>query len=343
MKYYICETNSKSGIARYAEDFYACVLAPKGYVLASPRAITSDFLSTCEPETIFFIELGASQYAEKEALLRIIRSGFSNIRITLHDPPFVTFPYFKFKSPLLNRISRGIDYYLGGFGMASRALRRCQIIYVLSNRGEILLRTRYGNLNVVRIPHVIHPEKIAKATLVGHEVDILFLGFIGHGKGLDYALEFHAEIIKHYPASVFHVVGEAIDDAGRAYLSKLKNKYNRNVRYHGYISEERLDELFARVAHVFLPFSEYKYIAPVSGAVLNSMRRGKIVWTRAVNSVAEVIRDGETGIFFRDDMQENMAVFRGLSETPGLAKEISRCVLEEISAVSDLRLYHLVE
>lgn len=343
MKYYVCETNSKSGIARYAEDFYRCVLAQKGYVLVSPRAVNADLLRTCEPETAFFVELGAGQYAEKEALLQIIKGGFINVRVTLHDPPFLTFPYFKFRSHLLNRISRGVDYYLGGFGMVSRALRQCRTVYVLSNRGEMLLRKRYPTLNVERIPHVIPPEKIAKAALAGHETDILFFGFVGRGKGLRYALEFHVEITKRYPGVVFHVVGEAVDDAGRGYLSELKEKYKKNVFYHGYVSEARLDELFARVAHVFLPFSEYKYIAPVSGAALNSMRRGKIVWTRAVNSIAEIIRDGETGLFFRDEMQENMTVFSKLAETPGLAKEISRRALAEVAAVSDLRAYRSVE
>lgn len=343
MKYYICETNSRSGIARYAEDFYACILSTKGYVLISPRDVTAEFLCVCEPETTFFIELGAGQYAEKEALMRIIISGFVNIRATLHDPPFLTFPYFNFRNDLLNRVFRGVDYYLGGFGMASRALRRCQRVYVLSSRGEMRLRRRYKNLNVVLIPHIIHPGKIANTTLAGNEMDILFLGFVGHGKGLDYALEFHAEIIKHYPESVFHVVGEAANDAGRAYLGKLKNKYKYNVCYHGYVSEEQLDKIFSRVAHVFLPFHEYKYITPVSGAVLNSMRRGKIVWTTAVNSVAEIIRDGETGFFFRDDMRENMSTFCKIAETPGLAKKISGSVLAAVSAASSMQAYHSVE
>jgi glycosyltransferase involved in cell wall biosynthesis len=318
------------------------VLAQKGYVLVSPRAVNADLLRTCEPETAFFVELGAGQYAEKEALLQIIKGGFINVRVTLHDPPFLTFPYFKFRNHLLNRISRGVDYYLGGFGMVSRALRQCRTVYVLSNRGEMLLRKRYPTLNVERIPHVIPPEKVAKAALAGHETDILFFGFVGKGKGLHYALEFHAEITKRYPAVVFHVVGEAVDDAGRAYLRELKEKYKKNVRYHGYVPEEGLDDLFSGVAHVFLPFNEYKYICPTSGSVINSMRRGRIVWTNPVNGVPELIQDGKNGIFFRKTHDENLRIFGQFMENPHLVGEVSQRILAGVSDAVDARPYRCV-
>lgn len=342
MKYYICEIRSKSGIAHYAEDFYRCVMEKKGYILISPTIVTPHFLDGCGGETKFFIELGARQYAEKKALLLIQKKGFLNVGVTLHDPPFLTFPFFAFKCRLLNKISRGFDWYFNTFGVARSVLRKCEVIYVLSRCGEKLLLSRHGGLNVKYMPHLIPPDKIYPEPLTGAEKNIMFFGFIGKGKGLDYALELHFEIMKHYPDVKLHVVGEAVDYSGTEYLNDLRRRYKDNVYYHGYVSEDRLDELFVNVAHVFLPFYEYKYVSPVSGSVINSLRRGRIVWTNPVNSVAELVRDGENGVFFSNNFDDNLCLFNELYKRPELMTAISRQALISARGTSDNGIYSCI-
>lgn len=342
MKYYVCETNSRSGIARYAEDFYECVMEKKGYVLVDPVSITPAFLEGCSGEESFFIELGAGQYAEKKALLLIIKHGFFNVCVALHDPPFLTFPYFKFNSPLLNRISRGVDFYFNTFGVTRSVLQRCKTIYVLSRRGEKLLQDRFGALNTKYIPHVVSSKKLSTKPLTGNEKNIMFFGFIGRAKGLDHALHLHSLIVRDYPEVEMHVVGEAEGHSARAYLDRLKARYKYKVHYHGYVPEERLDELFANIAHVFLPSNEYKYVCPASGAIIGALRRGKIVWANPVNSVPELVHDGVNGVFFRNDLEDNVRIFKNFSESPELVEKISRQALVSLQIISDGRSYHCI-
>lgn len=178
---------------------------------------------------------------------------------------------------------------------------------------------------------------------MAEEKNIMFFGFVGRGKGLDYALRLHSLIARRFPTVEMHVVGSAVDASGRLYLERLKRCFKDKVHYHGYVPEARLDELFAEVAHVFLPFKEYRYICPASGSVINSMRRGRIVWTNPVNSVPELIEDGTNGIFFRKSLEENLRVFEQFMETPHLVAEMSQRILTDVSEKFDGRLYLHVE
>ncbi len=341
MKYYVCETASRSGIARYAEDFYEGVLKGKGYTHVSPARITPHFLNGCHSDTRFFVELGAGQYAEKGALRMIQEKGFSRVSVTLHDPPFINFPFFEVRGRWLNKLSRAVDWYFNTFGMTRAVLKKCETIYVLSQRGRQLLRDRFGGLDAQCIPHIVLPDDIYKNPLAD-ERNIMFFGFVGKGKGLDYALRLHSLIAQRFPSVEMHVVGDAVDVPGRLYLERLSKCFKDNVRYHGYVPEERLDGLFSGVAHVFLPFNEYKYICPTSGSVINSLRRGRIVWTNPVNGVPELVQDGKNGIFFRKTHDQNLRIFEQFMENPHLVGEISRRTLKGVSDASDARLYRCV-
>lgn|SRR5574340_218395 len=322
MKYYVCETRTKSGIGRYAEDFHRCVLAPAGYSLVAPSDLSRQ-LTGLRKGTRFHIELGAGGYEEKNFLVDLANRGFHNISVTLHDPPFVTFPFFNFKAASLNRMSRGIDWYLNSLGFTSRLLEKCNAVYVLSERGRELTLKRHKGINVKVIPHIVPRAKIIEDPLAGGKKDILFFGFIGEGKGLDYALSLHRAIGNLIPGVKFHVIGEPAGARGVAYLERLKNTFVHDVVFHGYVSEEQLDKLFQDVGHVFLPFKDYRYICPVSGSAINALRRGKVLWTNPVNALPEMIRDRFNGIFFRSSIEANVNLFKELAEHPDLVRNIT--------------------
>ncbi len=300
---------SRSGISRYSEDFYKLILAPLSYEHLQPSTVDHGFIEKLERDTCFHLELGAGQYAERDVLIKLIEYGFININVTLHDPPFITFPFYHFKSQILNRISRGFDWYLNTLGASKQLLKRCSSIYVLSQAGVMKIEARYGLTNVQYIPHIICPEKIVSTPLKSDNQNILFFGFIGPKKGLEYALRLHEEIRKKSPEIQMHVIGEAIGKRALKYFEKLKKEYQSGVIYHGYVAESDLNEIYDQVAHVFLPFENYGYICPVSGSVLNSLRRGKIVWTNPVNAVEELIYDGVNGLFFSSNINEDALRF----------------------------------
>lgn len=313
-KYHVCDTTRKSGIARYGIDFHAVVLGPLGYTLIDPRDVTPALLDTCPPTTPFHVELGAMQFEECDALLRILRSGHCQVDATLHDPPFLTFPFFHFESEGLRQLSRGIEWYLGSFGFQDRTLRRLRRVFVLSQSGAESLKTK-GIRELQRIPHVVAPDTIWASAHSGSR-DIAFFGFVGPSKGIEYALELHERIDATQPPVHMHVVGEATGKAEKKFLARLRSRFRSRVTYHGYVPDAQLDSIFASVRHVFLPFEEHKYFRPTSGSVINSLKRGRVVWTTPANSVAEIITHRHNGMFLTKQIDTDAAAFLALASQP---------------------------
>ncbi len=326
-KFYICNTENRSGISRYAEDFYNLILAPNSYVHLQPSDVDQHFLDKLGANTYFHLELGAGQFPECDLLIKLIDYGFKNINITLHDPPFLTFPFYRFNIPLLNQLSRGFDWYFNTFGATKRVLKKCGNIYVLSQKGRRSVKCRYGLTNVRCIPHIVDPKKVETIPLDGTISDILFFGFIGPRKGLDYALRLHAKLQTILPGIKLHVIGEATAAKTAKYFESLKSQFNSGVIYHGFVPESGLDAIFNKVAHVFLPFQEYGYLCPASGSVFNALRRGRIVWTNPVNAIGEVINDEINGIFFASDIDVDAKRFISLTSSLSDVRVLSEAAL----------------
>jgi glycosyltransferase involved in cell wall biosynthesis len=299
-RFHICETSSSSGVAKYALDFQSVVLEPHGYQLVSPSEIKDDYIKDVQDDQIWHLQLGAMQYSEMRVLKMLIKSGVPNVDVTLHDPPFLTFPYFPFKSKFLMRLSRGFDWYLNSFGLQRNSLKRLRRIYVLSNKGRDSL-LRLGISSAITIPHVVRPESIVKSS---SEVErgIGFFGFVGPNKGLEYVLRLHERITNRIPGIKMHVIGRAIDQSQSKYFERIKTRYSKDVKYYGYVNHSGLEDVFAKIEHVFLPFEKYKYFVPASGSLINCLMRGKVVWVNPVNCVDELVADGDNGLFFSGNL-----------------------------------------
>lgn len=335
--FHICG-NSVSGIARYARDFHELVLSPLGYELISPCMVNIKWISEQPHDTRWHLQLGAMQFEERKALSKLYKAGARNIDATLHDPPFLTFPYIPFSSPLLMKLSRGIDWYLGSFGMQQRALRRLDKVFVLTEKGRVATEKIRGSA-VFQIPHIIHPGSIWQSTTAPNH-DIVYFGFIGPAKGLDYALMLHERILHKRPDVKMHVVGKATSASQQAFLDSLKQRFHRQVTYHGYVPEDGLDELFAYARHVFLPFQPYKHFYPASGSVINGLKRGRIVWSTPVNSVPELIIHGENGFLLTGELDADAYMFLRLSNDPIKIDKIAHAALETARGMST---YHYAQ
>jgi glycosyltransferase involved in cell wall biosynthesis len=332
-KYYVCNTRKKSGIARYALDFNDLVMQPLGYTLVEPSAMTPSVLAAASPSTLFHVELGAMQFEERDALVRILRAGHRLVDVTLHDPPFLTFPYFHFRSPFLNRLSRGVDWYLGSLGAQTRSLHRLRRVFVLTDKGADSLRRR-GAARLERIPHVVSPQSIWSSASTQSR-DILYFGFIGPAKGIEYALTLHERIIESRPDVRMHVVGEAIGASEKAFFAGLQARYRRQVVYHGFVPEQDLDAVYASVRHVFLPFEEYRYFHPASGSVINSLKRGRVVWASAVNSVPELIQHRHNGVLLTKQLDADATEFLSLADDSAALDRIGANALQSARAMSE--------
>lgn len=336
--FHICETDSISGIAKYARDFHELVLRPLGYELISPRMVDAEWISKQPEDTRWHLQLGAMQFAELKVLSRLYKAGARNIEATLHDPPFLTFPYVPFSSPLMMKLSRGFDWYLGSFGLQQRALRRLDKVFVLTEKGRVATERMRGSA-VYQIPHLIHPASIWQSTTT-HNHDIVYFGFIGPAKGLDYALMLHELILQMMPNVKMHVVGKATGASQHAFLDSLKQRFHVQVTYHGYVPEDGLDELFGRALHVFLPFQAYKHFYPASGSVINGLKRGRIVWSTPVNSVPELIIHGENGFLLTGELVADADMFLRLSNDPIKLDKIAHAAIETARGMST---YHYAQ
>lgn len=330
--FHICNINSQSGIAKYASDFHDMVLGPLGYELISPCNVLSDWIAQQPADTRWHIQLGAMQFEERKAFTRLYYAGAKQVDATLHDPPFLTFPYFPFSSSFLTKLSRGFDWYLGSFGFQQRALRRLNKVFVLTEKGRFATERMRGN-DVYRIPHIVHPNSIWQ-TATSLNNDILYFGFIGQSKGIDYALMLHERILRLMPEVNMHVVGKTTSNTQHAFLQSLKKRFHRKVTYHGFIAEDSLDELFSRVRHVFLPFQPYKHFYPASGSVINGLKRGRIVWSTPVNSVPELIINGKNGLLLTGNLEADADMFFKLSCDQAKQDQIAHAALETARGMS---------
>jgi glycosyltransferase involved in cell wall biosynthesis len=289
---HVFTAGARSGIAAYAADFHRLVLEPEGYVHADPREVVAG--ASFNPGTVFHIQLGVFQHRERLAMSHLWNHGYEAIEATLHDPPFLTFPYFQFGSELLMRLSRGFDWYLNSLGLQRRKLERLSRIFVLSETGRQAILDLAPAANVITIPHVIRPDSIwPQRSPLGSE--IIYFGFIGPGKGLDYVLRLHRELLRSRPGTQLHVVGQATSRSAQHYIDRLKAEYRDSVTFHGYVPDEQLDVLFERAGHAILPYAQYKYVFPASGSAIHAIRRARILWTTDANAMAEVVKDGENG------------------------------------------------
>jgi glycosyltransferase involved in cell wall biosynthesis len=342
-KFHICNTASISGIARYAEDFFQVVLQKHGFIQISTDCVTKEWVETVSKDSFIHIELGNGQFSERDTLVYLIKNGFKNVDVTIHDAPWVTFPFYHTSYQLVNQISKAFDWYCNCAGATGRLLSRCRRVYVLSQKGKALLEKRHNLTNVCYIPHVIDPHKIWHEPLSRDSRDILFLGFIGVNKGLEYALKLHSEIRKLDPCVRLSVIGQAFNSKAQCSFDRLKAKYSEGVEYPGFVPEAKLDELFSNVGHVFLPFLPYKYWCPCSGSVLGALRRGRIVWTNPVNAIPEIIMNRVNGRFFSGDVTSDAEEFISVTTSQADLLRLSRAAIETCRDMQDelqRRYYH---
>jgi glycosyltransferase involved in cell wall biosynthesis len=334
-RFHVCNTRSRSGIARYAEAFQRVALGPLGYEFLQPDEVPAAAAATEGGRAAtWHLQMGGAQQAERDAYVRLVDAGCTRVDLTLHEPPFLSFPFFRFRHHRLNTLSRGFDWYLDSLGIQRRYLRQARRIFVLSRRGAAVLRERQGIDGAVVIPMVVDPSTIWCAGPDDAARDILFFGFIGRSKGLGYALDLHARILESRPGLRMHVIGEALSARDRRELEELLAAHPVAVEYHGFVAEAALDGIFARCAHLFAPFAPYKYFTPASSTVVNGLRRGRIVWASDVNAIRESIVPGVNGMLFSGSLDQDATAFCALEEDGMRRAAMAQAALETARAAA---------
>jgi len=293
----------QSGIASYAQVFYRDVLQPRGFEhrsFSTPIEFES-FVARLQKLPEFHVEVGVGTHTEQSILWRLLAMG-AVVDVTLHDPPYVAFPHYKFGSKRLSQLSKAAQFALPQRLFGRRLVERARRIYVLSRRGGELIQRAYPGA------HVRHIPLVAVARPVGLQVDrpsMVYTGFIGPKKGLDYALALHAALRSSHPDLEMRVTGKPVDASTASYLAGLQARYHDGVRYTGYLAQAELSVLLSVGHLVILPTHNYRTVCPVSANVVYALAGGSVVVTTTANANAELVEPGVNGEFLSFDKKRD--------------------------------------
>lgn len=323
--YYVCRNfNDNCGISKYGLTFHSSILKKKGYEiihLENEDQITN-LLKTITNDDHIWFEIGLGSTLESMLFKKIIKKGNKNVTVTVHDAPFIDFPLFKTRYNFLNNVMKIMQLIFLRKPLTNyfyRYFKNAKIIYTLNPKGKKMMIDRYGLKNIKSIMHIL-TEILSPEIKVYGQPQILFFGFVGKNKGLDYALELHSKLNTNIHMKV---IGKAIDNSSIDYFNKLKKIYNKNVEYLGYLEDVELIELMKKDNIVFLPTREYKYICPTSGSVLNSLKYLNIVFTNNVNSNSFIIDEGVNGFYFTNQIDKDLEKVKMLIDDELYRKEIA--------------------
>jgi glycosyltransferase involved in cell wall biosynthesis len=181
---------------------------------------------------------------------------------------------------------------------------------------------------VVAIPHIVTCNQEYKPHF---NPSLLYTGFVGKKKGLEYALELHKNLLNHDETLKFIVTGEALDSISKIFFEKLKKKYRQNVNYLGFVNDVELSTLLSQGHVLLLPTTDYKYICPASGNVVNAISKGSVVFTTRANANDEIISDEETGFFLTGDIEADIKNIFLVLSNESLRKKIVATAMRRLS------------
>ena len=309
-----------SGIASYAQVFFHHVLQPRSFEHRCFATLTAfdNFIAQLETLPAFHIEVGVGTRTEQAILWRLLKMNAA-VDVTLHDPPYVSFPHYRFGWRQLNQLSKAAQLILPQRLFGRALLARARRIYVLSQRGTARVKQLNPTVDVRHIPLVtpVQPGGAQAGTPA-----LLYTGFIGPKKGLDYALALHAGLRAKYPELEMLVTGEPVDALTASYLARLKERYADGVHYTGYLAKSKLAELLSAGHVAILPTHDYRTVCPVSANIMQALAAGCVVVTTNANANSELVEPGVNGEFLSFDEKRDTALLQRIIGDANLRQQM---------------------
>ncbi len=147
-KFYVAFFEGRSGISKYALDFFDLVLRDRGYVQLNYRQLGFAAEKSIGPDDLVHFEIDINEEPEVELLCRLINKGHKKIDVTVHEPPFIQWPYFRFHNRILNLTSKFIQLYLKNFRIGESIIHKVHRFFILTHKGCSIMQSRYGLKNV---------------------------------------------------------------------------------------------------------------------------------------------------------------------------------------------------
>ena len=151
-KFYISPKDEITEFGKYSRRFYHQVLKDMGYIHIDSRDSIVNILTAISSKDHTHIELAISQKKEIEILLTMLRANYRNVSVTVHDAPFIKHPFYEFRNPVFNKISKFFNRYTNTFGAPNSMVRKIKAIYVLSRQEIEMVKAKYKIQNVYYLP-----------------------------------------------------------------------------------------------------------------------------------------------------------------------------------------------
>ena len=318
-----------SGIASYAQVFFHHVLQARGFEhrsFATPKEF-DDFIAALDRLPAFHVEVGVGTRTEQAILWRLLKMNAA-VDITLHDPPYVAFPHYNFSSKPLNQLSKAAQLVLPQRLFGRALLARVRRVYVLSRRGVQQVKELNPTVDVRHIPLV---TLVQPAAARAGPPALLYTGFIGPKKGLDYALALHAGLRAKHPELQMLVTGEPVDALTTTYLARLKERYADGVQYTGYLAKSELAELLSAGHVAILPTHDYRTVCPVSANIMQALAASCVVVTTDANANAELVEPGVNGEFLTFDEKRDTALLQRIIADASLRQQMIDAARERVA------------
>jgi len=328
-KFYISSKKDISGIGKYSQDFYQFILKEKGFIHIDSAEHLSTILTTIASEDHIHIELGVFHKKEIEILFTMLKANYRNVAVTLHDAPFIKHPYYEFKNPGLNRISKFIDKYANSFGGPNPFVRKIKAIYVLSKQSIETVKQKYQVEQVYYLPYIINVSELEKKEI--NNKNFVYAGAMN--SSIDYSLLLHQQLMARFPDSRYYIMTSSTEKKN-PFFESLREKYTQNVYYVNCVSEKELHETLNQATFALLFFKKTDYFPSVRESVFNNLKKGKILFTNKIRALMELVENGKNGFFLSGELKSDVETMTKIINNQPLL-----CSIRD-DMFNYLRLYH---
>lgn len=207
--------------------------------------------------------------------------------------PTVSTLHATFKSPLSLLTIKNFTYgILACFTeFAKWIVKSDRIIVHTQQDRETLIKKGLKSEKVVVIPHGAYTffKKYAKSETESNENCVLFFGYIGENKGIEYLVKAIPIVSQEIPDIKVVIAGEGDFPKYRKFI-KDESKFEI---YNEFIPNEKVPELFQRAKVVVLPYTSHR---GHSGVINIAFAFGKPVIATNVGNLPEMLGYGKLGL-----------------------------------------------
>lgn len=212
--------------------------------------------------------------------------------------------------------------------------KKCDVAYVVGSYEEELVRKALPEVTVRSIPCQVYENEPAKTVKDWSNCrGLLFVGGFNHHPNEDGVLWFaknvFPKILSKYPDMIWHIAGSSVTDA-------IKNLSSSNIYIDGFVSDERLHELYELSRIVVVPL---RYGAGVKGKVLEACFNMAPLVTTAIGAEGLPLE----GVCEIEDDPDKMAdaiikLYEDYDELTAMAQRERRFIIDNSMTDTALRI-----